>query len=223
MAAVSLLAKSNGHEPLLGFDVGAGIGVYSRSMARVCDHVYALEPQPLQARFIADCGYPGVEVVEAAASRDSEDRVLRDASTGGWRRPLATLERRPDACWSMPCKSIRLDDLARQAETRWPGFAALVKIDIEGHEGAALAGARALVERPNSQFIIEIEARHNPDYSEVFELFAAHGYGAFAWEGGKLRESGPWEVSAMRNRSGGRLAALKGYRSNYIFTRLSGA
>lgn len=209
--------------PLIGLDVGAGVGVYARLMARHAACVVALEPHAAQANFLRALHLDRVDIREAAASRTAGRARLSDRGAGAWRRPEATLETRAAFDWSQDCATLALDDLLPELEQRAPGFATLVKIDVEGHESAVLDGAQTLLARAHVCLLIEIEARHNPDFAAIFQRLAAIGYQAFSYSQGRLTPAGPADVEAMRGRTGGRFAALRGYRNNFIFVRSAAA
>ena len=60
---------------------------------------------------------------------------------------------------------------------------ALVKLDLEGAEHAALVGARAILEHGRADFLIELEpdhlARQGASGHEVVDMMRAHGYGFY--------------------------------------------
>ena len=205
--------------PLIAFDVGADQGVYARIMARVADHVIALEPVPEAAERLRRLELPRTEIIEAAASFREGEAPLHDARSSAKRRPEATLEARAAARWSRLCRTIRLASLLPDLDARHPGAAFLLKIDAEGHEGPVLAGAEPILER-DACLIVEIEPRLNPHFETVFSWLAARGYRAFRWESGRLEPAGPETAAALDPRCAGRFARLRGYRSNFVFLRV---
>jgi hypothetical protein len=55
-----------------------------------------------------------------------------------------------------------------------------VKIDVEGFEEQALAGAERLLETTRPIFLIEIEERHNPGgLTRIADRMRAHDYAGF--------------------------------------------
>lgn len=223
------IAATLGPGPIVGFDVGAGPGVYARAMARICDHVLAFEPHAPQAAFLRDCALDRVEVIDAAASSQPGSALLRDRQGGDvWRRPEAMVEL-PDPTtgeyatpegWSQPCATVTLDGYIAALDRRWPDFGMLVKIDVEGHELEVLLGAKKLLVRRHVALVIEIEARHNPAYANVFSLLGASGFCAFRHRRGRLMPANSEDVAAMQDRRGGRFPRLRGYANNYVFLRV---
>jgi hypothetical protein len=77
-----------------------------------------------------------------------------------------------------------------------------LKIDVEGHEDAVLAGARVLLARDAPSLIVEVEDRHKQgSRGAVCEFLADLGYACFVYFDGRLHEQ----------------AALQSVRRNLIF------
>lgn len=109
-----------------------------------------------------------------------------------------------------PLDSFR-DDIRR---------AALIKIDVEGHERAVIAGAERLLERDRPALIVEIEHRHDADFARTFDALDGMGYAAFALRDGDLLPAGPQTVRAQT--AAGYAARMAGgppaaYVNNFIF------
>jgi FkbM family methyltransferase len=65
-----------------------------------------------------------------------------------------------------------------------------VKMDVEGHEGAALRGATSLIETAHPAFLIEVSGDPEEEGSparRLFEFLAARGYQACVDEDGRFR------------------------------------
>lgn len=165
-------------------DIGANYGTYGLTLARLGARVDLFEPNPAIAAVLAAWarGRAGV-VVHALALSDHEgtaelvipgqDGVEHDSSaalaggavTSGRRVsvPLATLD------------SLRITD------------AALIKIDVEGHESAVLRGAAETIAASCPALIVEIEQRHIArPIAEAFAEVLDHGYRGWFMCGGAL-------------------------------------
>jgi FkbM family methyltransferase len=100
--------------------------------------------------------------------------------------------------------------------SRGPDF---IKIDVEGHELAVLAGGRSILETHHPLLLIECEARHRPDgdVRPVLELLCGLGYvGSFFHERRRraLREFRPAEHQPAVARG---CRPPRGYVNNFVF------
>ena len=157
------------------FDVGANAGFWEVVLASRCRHIYAFEPSPRNfgrlSRNIEQNHLANVTAVPAAAS-DASAR-LRYAENGSMSRIAKSAtgagvydedEAEVDA--------IRLDEYAADHETP-----AVVKIDIEGHAGAALRGMRRVLAKCKPTIFLELHDTLEAD--ECHSLLDALGYKFF--------------------------------------------
>jgi FkbM family methyltransferase len=143
------------------FDLGAHNGVYSVCFSKLAGpqgRVYAFEPFPtnaLLARFNSLLNDANVQVFEVGISNKRGELVMSAAS-----------ERRVQK-ESEPTVAVSLDTLDRYAHLK-PDF---LKIDIEGAEIDALAGAKkVLARRPN--ICLEVHTHFFSEYNHrVEDLF----------------------------------------------------
>jgi FkbM family methyltransferase len=125
-------------------DLGANIGYFTLLLARAVGpggRVVAFEPDPVNAellrRNVADNGYAQAEVVQAAvADHDGSMMLWQDPANFGDHRVRAAAMDRP----GVPVPVVRLDG-ALPPGTRVD----FIKMDIQGAEQAALAGARRVL------------------------------------------------------------------------------
>ncbi len=125
----------------LAFDVGANIGYFSGLLACRAREVVAVEPNPQLRRFIAsnierwDVGEK-ITLDDRAASNRSGTAALHVPSGYTHNYGIATLEDSDGATGaSVEVATFRLDDLIAGRRV------GLLKLDVEGHELAALEGA----------------------------------------------------------------------------------
>ncbi len=204
----------------IGIDIGAGTGPYGRKLLAHCDSVILVEPNHEQAEYLRRSFGASARVVEAAAGRAPGTAMLVDDTGGGWRKPLARLS--ADGAggrWQQACAVETIDAIAERFELLARPGAIVAKIDVEGTELAVLEGMSQLLARRSALLIIEIEARMNPSYGDVFSRLAEQGFGCFVYEAGRLVPGGPEQAAAMLGRSPGRFGRLNDYRSNFIFLR----
>lgn len=168
----------------MAFDVGANVGIYTRYLCRHFASVVAIEPVPYLARRL-ERSRPANCTVEAVALGDRPGRVVMRVPTTaeGFEMPaLSTLSGANKLSFinsagiverEVECK--RIDDIVRAR-----GRPAFVKIDVEGFEGAVLAGAAELLANVRPVIQLEIGRAHNPDYRSVLRTIDNAGFDIFA-------------------------------------------
>jgi len=180
-------------------DVGANWGAYSFYAIRAGRAVHAFEPQSRLAGVLQrGLGQQGLQIHNTAVSDgagSSELRVPRNDIGYSTIERANRLEGTADlrhGIETQVVETVRLDDLDL-------GPVSLLKIDVEGHEGAVLAGARALLERDTPSLIVEVEDRHKEGSRDaVCELLAGFGYSCFVYFNGRLHAQAALQ-SARRN------------------------
>lgn len=198
-------------------DVGANKGVYTYFLSRFSRHVFAYEPNPELAKFLAKSVSSNVSLYAIALSNTEGEAILSVPLVDNFLYDqLGTLEEKATPTggrtYEVPLK--RLDE---QGHTD-VGF---VKIDVEGHEESVIDGALNLLTKQRPNLMIEIEQKHHPnkDISELFSKVLALGYEGFFLFNGELRsldEFSKQEHQDTRNYDG--LSSLgKTYICNFIF------
>ena len=156
----------------LAIDVGANIGYFTGLLARRAHQVIALEPNPRLRRFIDD-NVNGWDVRDAitldyrAASNASGLATLHLPSDYEQNFGVASLES-SDATASHEVQTVRLDDLIAGRQV------GVLKIDVEGHELAALQGASRSLSAGLIRDVIFEE--HQPLPSPVSRLLESAGF-----------------------------------------------
>lgn len=141
-------------------DVGASVGNYALAFAKRVGRggqVIALEANPDVYAELTASTWPSrrLSCINAAAS-DSTGmaQFYVPQRAGSSTLPLGSLEAREGETKSVEVPTLLLDHLPVTRPV------SLVKIDVEGHEGAVLAGATRLLEEHHPSIVVEIEQRH---------------------------------------------------------------
>jgi FkbM family methyltransferase len=161
-------------------DVGANEGVYAYHLSRYAHAVVAFEPNANYERSLRFLPR-NVSVRFAALSSSPGSLPLHiPASNAGEAEGWATLEATDlPLARTIDVPVHRLDDL----ELGRVGF---MKIDVEGHEMAVLAGASATIRRDRPVLLVEAEDSHGPGAtSNLFRWASENGYRGWFFQKGR--------------------------------------
>jgi FkbM family methyltransferase len=175
-------------------DVGANIGLHTVRLAKLAGpqgEVIAVEPDPEIARRAAENlalnGLANARIIQAAASAAAGESVsLYRAADLNPNRGMASLHAHTYLTGAATqVQTITIDEAC-------PGPVALMKIDVEGHEAAVVAGAERTIEQYSPAIVFEYAP----------ELLADRAQCPF----GKLAEAGYllYRIANRRNRITGR-------------------
>jgi FkbM family methyltransferase len=164
------------------YDVGASIGFLTVICARLVGptgRVIAFEPSPEAGRRlrhnVAINGFENVTVVEAAAGEQAGTGWLANSEAMVW----GSVQAAPESAVDPEVVVTTLDDAATELPAP-----TLVKMDIEGAEGAALRGMAAILSDSRPIVLCEI----HDTFAEVREALAAHDYDVRDLEGDGLSD-----------------------------------
>lgn len=159
---------------LAALDIGAYTGLFSIVAAKAgAPEVFALEPNPkcvhrARHNFRHNNVEDDVELIEAAASVFNGVGKL---AIGDERLALCSTSKLQEGEGT---RVITIDLLVQSACTCEVGC---LKMDVEGHEVAALGGATELLEHESPVLIIEVDSGSGGDReAEVTALLEAYGY-----------------------------------------------
>jgi FkbM family methyltransferase len=160
-------------------DVGAHRGLYTWHLSRLVGpsgSVHAFEPQPALLSYLHVAFYrrPQVVLHGEALSNATGTAVLRVPNRSGADvLGHATLE--PASGRETKVVTVELDSLGLA-----PSF---MKVDVEGHEAAVIAGARETIRKSRPVLLLEVDRRSAGREAQrrlLVEILAELGYGAWA-------------------------------------------
>jgi FkbM family methyltransferase len=167
-------------------DIGANTGLYAYALSRDA-RVEAFEPMPDALRTLRALAAhrPSVTVhADALSSAPGEATLYVPYLRHRLHAALASLqEPSPGTRYERYQVPVRTLDTFAFADV------SVVKIDVEGHERAVLAGATETLARERPALLIEIEQRHiDVPITQVFALVESLGYeGSFLGAGGNTQ------------------------------------
>lgn len=152
---------------MVAYDIGANVGFYTLALSRLVEpngRVFAFEPQPANAatlrRHVQINKISNVTIVEAAAwSKSEKVRFEGQHATG-----RVDLER------GIEVSAVALDDFVAAGNPP-PDF---VKMDVEGGEVRALAGARTVLRARKSTWLVSTHSAAL--YADCRAVFLELGY-----------------------------------------------
>jgi FkbM family methyltransferase len=180
-------------------------------MARLCPKVFAFEPNPKMYRFLEAAAAHNVQCHNIALSDQAgEAKLLVPGAGARFSNQGASLNptRMGDGAFATVTVEARtLDSYALPPI----GF---IKIDVEGHERAVIAGARKLIARDKPRLIVEIEARHTgTPVRTLTDEIEALGYRMMFNTPDGLRDGRYFDPDTMQCETNAKSA----YINNFIF------
>lgn len=177
-------------------DAGAAHGEWTRTFRNRCPNarIFMLEPQPAAQEVLRRKDLPGTTLLPCAIGATLGTATLHAPSSSAGAMVVASLHKRVDSRWkaidyeSFDVKVTTLSEIAAEHDL---GFIDFVKMDIEGHEFAALRGAEGVLARRGvGAFSFEFgpgNVNSRTMFIDFFEFFEAHGFDVFRVRpGGRL-------------------------------------
>lgn len=197
----------------VSIDVGGNVGEYAYWLSLHSGRVYVYEPNPVCLALIDRIRRANMTLRPLALS-DREGvatLVFQHGNTGiGSIAAGNPVTRRggESGFGTVQARTVRLDDDLDEP-------IGLIKIDVEGHEAAVLAGAGRLLARDRPRLMIEVENRHTADaHRRVQDQLQPLGYRRFYLAGGRLVGL-PWEMDPARLQTAP--PGEPGYVNNFFF------
>jgi FkbM family methyltransferase len=158
-------------------DIGAQTGIYALAARALNPKAVVIAFEPLESSYRllrANVELNGFDIVtvQKAVSDTTGSAILYDVVA---QHGLASLEVRPDEKQvALPVQTVRLDDFASEIDA--PAFD-LIKLDIEGHEPAAVRGLGDQLAASKPTLLIEILS--DAAGAEIWNMVEPLGYEAY--------------------------------------------
>ncbi len=200
----------------ISIDVGAAAGSYTMRMLLYSSQVVAFEPRPEAAEHLQRLFQSTriVTIEQVALSNDDGRTILRRPAD----RPLlSTIEVTNELSESASSDTLSVNRKTMdEYKFHHVGF---IKIDVEGHEPAVLAGAKQTIDRERPTLLIEIEKFHNPDsFDLICTSLKSEGYIGCFLLGSELLDVRLFDFGVDQNRhnlvNGKRVGK---YINNFLF------
>lgn len=154
-------------------DVGGFIGVHTYFISRHSRRVFTYEPNPKNALFLQRAFRPPKVTVYQVAVSDRIGSSTLFIPNDRFHLPEASL--RPEVGERYACSTI--DVPTTTLDTEGHSNIGFIKVDVEGHEEAVIAGASKLLTSEHPTLLIEIERRHlDKPPQELFRRLLDFGY-----------------------------------------------
>jgi FkbM family methyltransferase len=161
-------------------DVGANLGYFSILMSRLVGEtgqVIAFEPMPdtfeILCKNVSLNQLTNTKTVRGAVSNESASvQLFTEPSVALSKTASMIAYRLEGARQATQVPALRLDDYFA-GEKRLPD---LIKMDVEGAEGAVLKGARETITRGQPLLMVEIHAWGSPESQQILDLLAEFEY-----------------------------------------------
>jgi FkbM family methyltransferase len=205
-------------------DIGCHKGAYTywlRRFVGATGEVIAFEPQPRQAaylqRVLQAMRYENVTLLPLGVS-DAPGRLqLHIPKERGATHEASFVSAKGGAaaCESVDAEVTTLDAFFG-ARARRPDF---IKIDVEGHESAVLAGGRQVLAASRPTLLVECEARHrvDGDVRDVFRELLSLGYEGSFFRQGRRRPLAEFRPAEHQPEFPEGVRLPRGYVNNFAF------
>ena len=190
----------------IAVDAGANVGVVSYLLARRGAKVHAFEPIPECASMVRTIA--GVEVHQVALSDQEATVTMHAPSKDGLASGMASVLPVPDAQ-----AETTLTVSARTLDSFELRDVSVIKIDVEGHEMAVIAGASRTLARERPALLVEIEFRRSgKPVEEAVSSIEELGY-----RGEFLDAQGSWQSARTFDPAKHGVPGSPDYIYNFIF------
>ncbi|HEV2150708.1 MAG TPA: FkbM family methyltransferase [Longimicrobiaceae bacterium] len=182
---IFLLDALAGRRRELALDVGANRGYYAYHLAKLFRRVEAFEPNPAVLGPLRAWGAGNVAIRNVAVSCTEGETELFVPIVNGVRQPGWASFDRDNLPGAHDFEVIRVP--VRPLDAFGFRGVSFVKMDVEGHEPAALRGAERTLRENQPVVLLEVKEKNRDG---VFAFFDALGYAPFRVREGRLAPVG---------------------------------
>jgi FkbM family methyltransferase len=162
-------------------DVGASSGLYTIELAKISEHCFSFEPIIEEYINLKKIVNKNVKLFNYALSDKNENQYLNiPIQMNQQENPRASLKNTFQNQVKVKVKTIKFDDL-KNNEIQKNQFNKIdfIKIDVEGFEHNVIKGMKNTIKINEPIMLIEVEKRHNKEYSKIFKYFQKLNYQCF--------------------------------------------
>lgn len=165
-------------------DAGANKGIYVHHLCHSYKRVIAFEPLPALAKFLKRAAHRAE--VHGMALSDRHGHACLKLPVGF--NELGTIEEMETFTENTDLPFEKHDVKISPLDSFDFQNVGLIKIDVEGHELAVLAGAKKLIKNSKPTILVEVEERHKAgSIDEVSTFFEKLNYDGYFLDGDRFR------------------------------------
>jgi FkbM family methyltransferase len=164
-------------------DVGAHHGVYTYFLARHSQWVHCYEPYPRDAKFLAEAFAGRNATIYPCALSDQEGAAELHVPRGPGSETGGQPSLLPPRAGSLP--ETRLAVETRRLDQMGHENVGFIKVDVEGHERAVVAGAAKLLDDQRPLLLVEVHGYAEDDPARLLREIQAPDYTGWFYSAGR--------------------------------------
>ncbi|MBL8627127.1 MAG: FkbM family methyltransferase [Myxococcales bacterium] len=174
-----------------GIDIGAKVGMYTYRIRANSSDVVVFEPIPLfhemlRAVFEGKRGH--IEPVAVSSEAGRVKMRLPYSASGDWEYGRATIEPKNALTNEVVARVEELEVEVRPLDAYGWESVGFIKVDVEGHELAVLAGGEQTIARHRPNLLVECNDEHNPGApAKLAAWLSDRGYEVLFFDRQRLR------------------------------------
>lgn len=222
------LNRLDHHSIDIAIDVGAALGNYGWIFERKSKDVFLFEPGEKHSAYLERLVGGKTHLVRMAVGSRPDEVEMFTPGVDKNALHSATLSKLNPVSDTVGGVSRKVQQTSLDAyfcnELTKGRRVDVLKIDVEGYENEVLAGGRTLIRENLPLIICEIEARHNSQYRESFQMLREMGYVSYVFRSGRFEAFTDDAIEPMQSQDALRLRQAEGhdirendYINNFVF------